>query len=123
MSLRKSIVLAASIVSLLLGCVGWASASTLSWDRNQTDLDVAKYTVYRCTTAGCVVTATTANAVGTVLQPAAGVVPSFPVTILGLSGAFAVSATDLSGNESALSVPLPFDSTAPPVPQNLRLVP
>ena len=107
----------------VLGCATWASASTLSWDRNQTDLDVATYKVYKCGTAGCTVTQVPANVIGTVPQPAAGVVPSFPVTILGLSGAFAVSATDLSGNESALSVPLPFDSTAPPVPQNLRLVP
>ena len=122
MSLRKSIVLAASIVSLLLGCVGLASASTLSWTAN-TEPDMFQYTIYKCAGAGCVVTKTAANILGTVLQPAAGVVPSFPVTILGLSGAFAVSATDLSGNESALSVPLPFDSIAPPVPQNLRLVP
>ena len=99
-----------------------ASASTLSWTAN-TESDMAKYTIYKCSGIGCVVTATAANIVGTVPQPAPGVVPSFPVTILGLSGAFAVSATDLSGNESALSVPLPFDSTAPPVPQNLRLVP
>ena len=34
MSLKKSIVLAVSIVSLLVGCVGWASAATLSSDRN-----------------------------------------------------------------------------------------
>ena len=123
MSLRKSIGLVLSIVSLLVGCVGLASASTLSWDRNQTDLDVAKYTVYRCTTAGCVVMATAANAVGTVPQPAAGVVPSFPVTILGLNGAFGITASDLSGNESDMSVPLPFDSTRPTAPQGPRLVP
>ena len=107
----------------VLGCATWASASTLSWDRNQTDLDVAKYTVYRCTTAGCVVMATAANAVGTVPQPAAGVVPSFPVTILGLNGAFGITASDLSGNESDMSVPLPFDSTRPTAPQGPRLVP
>ena len=35
MSLKKSIVLAVSIVSLLVGCVGWASAATLSSDRNE----------------------------------------------------------------------------------------
>ena len=118
----KPLVLILALLSTI-SCVAWAEASTLSWDRNQTDLDVATYKVYKCGTAGCTVTQVPANVIGTVPQPAAGVVPSFPVTILGLSGAFAVSATDLSGNESALSVPLPFDSIAPPVPQNLRLVP
>jgi ABC-type iron transport system FetAB permease component len=93
-----------------------ALAATLEWDRN-TESDMKDYQVWACFTANCVVIKSAATLQpGTVLQPAVGVTPSYVLNIVGLEGNVAVSARDLSLNESALSVPAPFDAKGPGAP-------
>jgi hypothetical protein len=104
------------LISLLLATS--AQASTLLWDRN-TETDLKDYQVYGCFAKGCTVTKTS-TFLGTVLQPAVGVIPSLTVNLNGQEGALAVSARDISGNESLLSVPLPFDVNPPTAPANLH---
>ncbi len=91
-------------------------AATLEWDRNG-ESDMQDYQVWACFTPNCIVTksATTLQP-GTVLQSVVGVRPSYVLDITGREGAVAVSARDLSLNESGLSVPRPFDQVAPAVP-------
>ena len=104
-----------------LGSVGVASAEKLSWDRNADDTNT--YTVYACFTTGCTVLQTAAmKQTPPVGQTPNGVVPSWPVPT-GKQGALAVSASDLTNNESGLSVSIPFDSMPPSIPLNPRLVP
>lgn len=108
----------AVMLSLLL--VGTASAATLSWDRSP-EADVKEYDIYTCTpVATCTVLSTTATRIGTVQQTAVGVVPSF-VLPPGTEGKVAVTASDLTGNESPVSVSIPFDAKAPAAPINPRL--
>ena len=112
-------------ISLLLGCayVGWADAATLSSDRNS-EPDMKDYQVWICTVPNCVVvkSPTTLQAT-TIPQPAVGVRPSLVLDLTGKEGAFALSARDLSLNESALSVQVPFDFKGPSAPLNPRLDP
>lgn len=112
-----------SVFATLALFVASASALTLQWDRN-TEADMAAYTVYGCTTgATCVVTKTLSQKLGALPQVAVGVVPSF-VLPNGVEGRTAITASDLTSNESALSVSVPFgDITAPAIPTNLRVVP
>lgn len=107
-------------LGLALGCVVSADAATLTWDRNA-DTDMQDYQVWACFTPNCVVvkSATTLQP-GTVVQPAAGIRPSYVIDIDGREGAVAVSARDRSLNETGLSVPLPFDRVPPTTPVNLR---
>ena len=116
----KPLVLILALLSTI-SCVAWAEASTLSWD-SVPDARVTKYNVYQCNTAGCVVSVTPAFLVATV-PAVVGAVQSTSVTVLGLAGSLGVTAALATGQESVLSVPLPFNLTVPPVPQNLRLVP
>lgn len=96
-----------------------AFAGTLDWDRN-TEADMDHYNVYACTDApGCTVLQTAAMKLGSVPQPAAGVVPAFPLPVA--EGMTAVSAVDHSANESGLSVSIPFDAKAPGVPAHPRI--
>jgi hypothetical protein len=97
-----------------------AMSATLEWNRNS-ETDMKDYAVWACFTAGCVVTksATTLQP-GLVLQPAVGATPTYNLDIAGKDGAVAVSARDTSLNESALSVPLPFNATPPLAPAGLR---
>jgi hypothetical protein len=116
----KPLVLILALLSTI-SCAAWANASTLSWD-SVPDARVTKYNVYQCNTTGCVVSVTPALLVGTV-PAVSGATQSTSVTVLGLVGALGVTALTATGQESVLSVPLPFNLTVPPVPQNLRLVP
>jgi hypothetical protein len=101
---------------VLFGLVGLVHAATLEWDRN-TETDMKDYQVWACFTANCVVIKSAATLQpGAVVQPAVGVIPSYILNITGLEGSVAISARDLSLNESALSVPVPFDAKAPGVP-------
>lgn len=93
-------------------------ALTLEWDRN-TEVDMKDYQVYACFTIGCTVVKQTSSLIGTIPHPAVGVVPQFPMTVG--QGAVAVTARDIANNESGLSVSIPFDSSPPAAPLNLRL--
>lgn len=111
------------VLSLLCGYAGSAEAATLTWDRN-TETDVQDYQVWACFTPSCIVTksATTLQP-GTIAQPLVGVEPSVVLDLTGKEGSVAISARDLSLNESGLSVPVNFDQLAPAVPSNPRLTP
>jgi len=107
----------------LMGHVGWAEAATLTWDRNG-ESDLKDYQVWACFTPACVIvkSASTLQPV-TVVQTASGVKPSVVLDLAGKEGAVAVSARDLSLNESGLSVAVPFDFKAPVAPTNPQLTP
>jgi hypothetical protein len=96
-----------------------AIAGTLQWDRN-TEADMDHYNLYACFVPGCAIVqnATMKQAVS-VVQPAVGIIPASPLPMG--EGAEAVSAVDHAGNESGLSVSVPFDAKAPSVPANLRV--
>lgn len=98
-----------------------AHALTLEWDRNA-EPDMLEYRIYVCTTPGCKVVISTAARKASVPQVAEGKIPSWvvPSDLIGKPGAVAISARDKSGNQSALSVQLPFDDEAPAVPTNPR---
>lgn len=108
---------------LLLGSIlvaSSASAATLEWDRNA-EPDMKDYQVWACFTPSCVVIKAPAMLQPlTVTQPAVGVKPTFSLDIANKEGAAAVSARDLTLNESGLSVPVPFDGKAPATPLNPR---
>lgn len=105
----------------LIGTIIWvltASATTATWTRNS-EPDLQGYRVYICFVAGCTVTHTDPTA--TVPQPPVGGVPSYVFDPAGQSGAIAVSAVDLAGNESVLSAQAAFPPPVqPPTPKNLR---
>lgn len=108
------------VLALLVLSSGAEAATKLIWNRNA-DSDVSHYTVYACFTKGCVVTRTTGmKQPGSIVQPAVGVIPDWLLP-LDKEGTLAVSATDTSGNESGISVPVPFDSVAPAIPVNPQL--
>lgn len=109
------------VVMSVLVLAGWSLpvwAATLEWDRN-VEPDMDKYNVRLCFTTGCTVTMATALA-GTTLQTVAGTVPAFTLPN-GFEGSAAVSAVDKTGNESGLSVQIPFDAKAPSIPINPRV--
>jgi hypothetical protein len=105
-----------AVFCLSLFFVQVSAAATLEWDRNA-ETDMKDYQVWACFTKDCVVikSASTLQP-GTVVQPPVGTVPSYVIDLTGLEGNVAVSARDLSLNESGLSVPAPFDAKAPGVP-------
>lgn len=113
--MRKNRYLTALLLLCLL-CAGSAEAATLEWTRNS-ETDMQDYQIWACFMPSCVVVKSpTTLQPGTVVQPAAGVKPSYVIDIAGREGAVAVSARDRSGNESGLSVSVPFDQVAPSIP-------
>lgn len=122
---RTTLILVVGFFLLCLVASFWmtgAHAATLRWDRN-TEPDMALYEIYTCTpNPTCTVQQTAVSRIGTVNQVAVGVIPSFPIPA-GTEGKIAVSASDTAGNESGLSVPVPFDAKAPAVPVGPRLEP
>ena len=109
----KTLVAAIGLSTLL---VQGSAAATLEWDRNA-ETDMKDYQVWACFTKDCVVIKSPSMLQpGTVLQTTAGVVPTYQIDLTGTEGAVAVSARDLSLNESGLSVSVPFDAKAPGVP-------
>lgn len=93
-----------------------AFAASLVWDRN-TEPDLDHYNVYGCLITGCTVVQQAASKQGPpVPQPAVGTSPAAPLPVG--QGKLAVSAVDSSGNESGLSVSVPFDAFAPSIPAN-----
>ena len=111
----KSLFLALAFVL----AASFAQAATLTWDRN-VEADLKDYHVYACFTAGCTIVPSATTLQGSVLQPAVGVVPSFVIDVTGKEGKVAVSARDLTLNESGLSVQVPFDAKAPGAPVSPR---
>lgn len=110
------------LLFILEGLSVLSYGATLEWDRN-TEADMRDYEVYTCTpNPTCTVQQLPANRIGVVPQVAMGTVPSFVIPA-GIEGKIAVSASDLSGNKSGLSVSLPFDAKAPLVPVNPRVAP
>lgn len=112
---------ALALACFVLLLVTLAGATTLQWDRN-TEPDMKEYKVYTCAPVPCTVIASQAKRVGIVPQPTVGAIPQFvfpPLT----EGMVAVTASDTSGNESGLSVSIPFDAKPPAIPANPRLVP
>lgn len=111
-----------TIVTAIALVATLASAATLQWDRNA-EADMKEYEVYTCTpNPTCTVQQVATSRVGIVPQVAVGVIPSFVIPA-GTEGKVAVSASDLTGNESGLSVSIPFDAKGPGAPLNPRLAP
>lgn len=106
-----------TVFSLLISTQ--AFALTAEWIRN-TDSDMKEYRMYLCEGKGCAVQQATANIAGTIVQPAVGVVPTWPVPNAKV-GAIAVSAVDTSGNESPLSNTVTFDTVTPGTPSGLTI--
>jgi uncharacterized membrane protein YidH (DUF202 family) len=113
------------MVLCLLSVPALAQAATVEWDRNS-EADLKEYPVYTCVlvppATTCTVVQSLASQIGVTPQSAVGVSPSF-VLPQGQEGRVAVSARDTSGNESGLSVSVPFDSKSPSIPVNPHLKP
>lgn len=113
------LMLTVGLLTLWLASV--AQAATLSWDRNSEE-DMKDYQVYGCFTKGCTVERSQAMLRSNpISQPEVGTIPTFDIDLDGKEGALAVTARDTSGNESPLSVPLPFDRMAPASPTAVKL--
>jgi len=96
-----------ALTSLLL-CVALLSplgvrAATVTWPRNDIDLDVQDYGVYACLARNCVLVQSPATLQGYVAQTTVGVNPTFTLDIVNQVGFVAVSARDTALNESGLS--------------------
>lgn len=101
----------------LLGAIP-SHALTLEWDRN-TESDMKEYHLKGCDTgATCTIDPTVT--IGVVPQTLPGAIP-FVVLPIGKEGRRALTAVDLSGNESGLSVSVPFDAAPPSIPVNPRV--
>ena len=84
-------------------------ATKFTWDRSP-ESDVAYYRVFMSGVFQA-----------KVLQTAVGVKPEWPLPATG-SGNLTVSAVDNSGNESEMSVSVPFDKIPPAAPANPMLL-
>ena len=102
-------------IALILPCSDYAQL--LTWDAN-TEVDMKDYGVYSCEIANCVVVKSTTMLKGYVIHPT--VTFALP---LAKEGSIAVTARDTSGNESGLSVSIPFDGLSPRAPVNPRRIP
>lgn len=109
--------LAILLIGFLL-TVSEAFALTATWQKD-TETDMKDYGVYMCFTKGCTVVKNL-TMFQSYVSHVATVNPSFPIPP-NTEGTVAVTARDLSGNESALSVPVPFDQAAPPPPVSLTV--
>jgi len=110
-----------SVLFLAVVSVTSAFSATLEWDRNA-ETDMKDYQVWACFTLNCVVVKNSGNLQpGTVVQPAVGVKPTYTIDLIDKEGSVAVSARDLTLNESGLSVAVPFDKKAPSTPTNAVL--
>lgn len=106
--MKKVLILAT--VLFLLPIAG--QAQTLTWDAN-TEPDIKDYGVYMCFIPGCTVAKNATMLQSYVNHPTT----TYPITAL-TEGRVAVTARDQTGNESGLSVSVPFDAKAPRIPTN-----
>lgn len=113
-----------SLYALVLGLsvfsfAGLANAATeANWARS-VETDVKEYNVYACQPAGCTVAKTAAMKLTPAIpQTPLGVRPKW-ILPANLEGSVGVTAVDNSGNESGLSVAVPFDTKAPAVPTDV----
>lgn len=110
------------LVLIILVVAGPAFALTATWNKD-TETDMKDYGVYMCfvtpPATSCTVVKSAAM-LQSYVSHVATVNPSYPI-LVGSAGSVAVSARDLSGNESGLSVPVPFDQVAPQVPAGLTV--
>ena len=90
-----------------------AFALTATW-KNNIEPDMKEYAVYMCKVKGCTVVREAAQQVAIVPFNAA-VVPTWVLPNV-IEGTLAVTARDISGNESELSNQVPFDTQAPKAP-------
>ena len=114
--MRKYLCLGLLCVSFIFPVMGNA-ADRVEWDRN-TESDMSHYRIYLCQTLGCTVQQNSTMLQSTsVAQPPVGSKPFYllPAT---KEGSVAISAVDVSGNESGISVSVPFDLKAPLIPVN-----
>lgn len=96
---------------LVLACPAFALTAT--WQKN-TETDMKDYGVYMCFTKGCTAVKNAAM-FQSYVSHVAGVNPSYPIPP-NIEGAVAISARDLSLNESGVTVSVPFDQVGPQVP-------
>lgn len=113
-------IMSVSVLFIGLGFAGLANAATeANWARNA-EADTKEYNVYACQPAGCTVTKNVAMKVTPAIpQTATGVRPKWLLPG-NLEGSVGVTAVDNSGNESGLSVPVPFDTKAPAIPADVQ---
>lgn len=97
----------------ILVLAGPAFALTATWQKN-VEPDMKDYGVYMCFTKGCTVVKNLAM-FQSYVSHVAGVNPSYPIPP-SIEGAMAISARDLSLNESGVTVSVPFDQVGPQVP-------
>ena len=91
-------------------------AEIISVDRNS-ESDMASYNFYMCESP-CTIAKIPAQLIGTSPQPIVSVRPSLTYSLASKQGLVAVTAVDTTGNESGLSVAVPFDKKAPSAPVN-----
>lgn len=118
---RKSIVLAVSCVSLLLGCAEWAEADAASLTMNRnTESDMAWYRAFTCNTDAACIPATRAPTLD-IAQPVTGApIIAIPLTV---SGRVAYKAEDLVGNQSGLSNIIPMRGAPLNAPSGVQQLP
>lgn len=104
------------LCSLVLA--GTAEAATATWAKN-TESDMKDYGVYMCFTKGCAADKSAAN-LQSYVSHSATVNPSFPIPA-NTEGGVSVSARDTAGNESGVTVTVPFDQAAPKTPASLTV--
>ncbi len=104
---------------MALGCVGLVEAETISLNRNP-EPDVAWYRAMTCNTSATCDPTTPAPALD-IPQPATGR-PSKTVPTT-LSGRIGYKAEDTVGNQSPVSVAIPFRGAALSAPTGLQLSP
>lgn len=115
-----------AVVLLVMALPSFAQAWVLEWDRNADTEGVGSYQVYSCLTKGCVDTALIKVPGAIIQQPAVAIAPALQVNPswaipANTEGRLAITAIDVAGNESLMSVSLPFDAIGPTTAKNLRL--
>lgn len=115
---NRSLIFSCLLVLCVVGSTVSAEAATATWSKN-TESDMKDYGVYMCFTRGCAADKSAAN-LQSYVSHSATVNPSFPIPP-NTEGGVAVSARDTAGNESGVTVTVPFDQAAPKTPASLTV--